>query len=146
LVSLIGFGGMMSQPHTQTRLVPSRNHGYGNTRHSATFVALTDDDMQDTEVQKMQEVFNQTLCEALGHGIEKADYPEDKTPKYEPYQDDQIENNGLLGQMSNQDSFEHDFYGHYLTAEALLPILQGTMKTYWDREQTSFAGYSQVCY
>jgi hypothetical protein len=64
---------------------PSRNHGSemcskilksnGNTRHTATFVALTDDEMQDTEVQKMQEVFNRTLREALGPGIEKGVYP-----------------------------------------------------------------------
>jgi hypothetical protein len=72
-------------------LGPSRNHGSemcskilkanGNRRHSATFVALTDDDMQDTEVLKMQEVFNWTLCEALGPGIEKGDYPEVETPE-----------------------------------------------------------------
>jgi glucuronate isomerase len=89
----------------------------GNTRHTATFVALTDDDMQDTEVQKMQEVFNRTLCKALGPGIEKGDYPEDETPEYEPYQDNQeVENEGLSRHVSDR-------------------VL----------EQTSFVGYSQVC-
>jgi hypothetical protein len=71
--------------------------------------------MQDTEVQKiMQEVFSPTRHEALGPGIEKGgDYPEDKTPKYEPYQEDQtIENDGLLGHVSDQDDFEHDVYYH----------------------------------
>jgi hypothetical protein len=92
-------------------LGPSRNHGSemcskilkanGNTRHTATFVALTDDEMQDTEVQKLQEVFNRTLREALGPGIEKGDYPEDETPEYEPYQDNEIENDGLLGHVSD---------------------------------------------
>jgi hypothetical protein len=91
--------------------------------------------MQDTEVQKMQEVFNRTLREALGPGIEKGDYPEDDTPEYEPYQDDQIENDGLLvGHVSDRDNFENDVYDHYLTAEVLLPV-QGTMKTgfVWER-------------
>jgi hypothetical protein len=125
-------------------LGPSHNHGSemclknlkanGNTRHTATFVALTDDDMQDTEVQKLQEVFNRTLCEALGPGIEKGDYPEDETPEYEPYQDNEIENDGLLGDVSDRDNFEHDIYDHYLTAEVLLPV-QGSMKTGFVRER-----------
>jgi hypothetical protein len=125
-------------------LGPSRNHGSemrskilkanGNARHTATFVALTDDEMQDIEVQKMQEVFNRTLRDALGPGIEKGDYTEDETPKYEPYQDDQIEDDGLLGHVSDRDNFEHDVYDHYLTAEVLLPV-QGTMKTGFVRER-----------
>jgi hypothetical protein len=107
----------------------------GNTRHTATFVALTDDEMQDIELQKMQEVFNRTLRDALGPGIEKGDYPEDETPEYEPYQDDQIEDDGLLvGHVSDRDNFEHDVYDHYLTAEVLLPV-QGTMKTRFVRER-----------
>jgi hypothetical protein len=67
-----------------------------------------DDEMQDTEVQKMQEVSNRTLRDAIGPGIEKGDYLEDETPEYEPYQDDQIENDGLLGHVSDRDNFEHD--------------------------------------
>jgi hypothetical protein len=56
-------------------LDPSHNHGSEmcskilkgnrNTRHTATFVALMEDEMQDIEVQKMQEVFNRKLHEAL---------------------------------------------------------------------------------
>jgi hypothetical protein len=103
-------------------------------RHNATFVALTDDKMQDTEVLKMQEVFNRTLREALGPGIEKGDYPEDETPEYKPYQDNEIENDGLLGHVSDRDNFEHDVYDHYLTAEVLVPV-QGSMKTGFIWEQ-----------
>jgi hypothetical protein len=57
-----------------------------------------------------------------------------QTPEYEPYQDDEIENDGLLGHVSDQDNFEHDVYDHYLTAEVLLPV-QGTMKTGFVRER-----------
>jgi hypothetical protein len=115
-------------------LGPSRDYGSamcakilkknGQIRICSTFIAVSREDKLKAEVIAEMQEFDQSITQKLGELATLQDFPEDDTPAFERYvDDDQDEVNPI-----ERDAFDVDAYDPYLNAEVELPV-QGEMIT-----------------
>jgi hypothetical protein len=90
----------------------------GNTLYRSTFRALTQEEIDSPKEQEMRKAFDRKIEEILGPNLNPDDLPEDETPEYERYEDD--EDPGVP--TVERDDFDKDAVDMYLKAEVTLPI------------------------
>ena len=97
----------------------------GNTRHVSSFTALSDDELRDPDTIRRMREFDKIITRRLGPAFEAGELPEDETPEFELYADDDGKD---IVDTPERDDVDEDAYDAYLKAEVLLP-LRGEMKT-----------------
>ena len=90
----------------------------GNTLHRSTFRALTQEEIDSPKEKELRNEFDRKIEEVLGPAMNPDDIPEDSTPEYERYEDDETEGVPTL----ERDDFDQDAIDMYLKAEVTLPI------------------------
>ena len=96
----------------------------GQMRICSTYIAVSHDEMQKPEMVEEMKKFTKVLQSKLGEAAMTDDFPEDETPAYERYEDDEHEPIPTV----ERDEFDVDAYDPYLNAEVQLPI-SGEMLT-----------------
>jgi hypothetical protein len=61
----------------------------GNTIFKSTFRALTREEIDDPKEKDQRNTFDRKLEEVLGPSMSPDDIPEDETPEYDRYEDDE---------------------------------------------------------
>jgi hypothetical protein len=96
----------------------------GQVRVRSTYTAVSYDDQQKPEVKSEMEEFDKVIATKLGKSATLQDFPEDETPSFERYEDD----DQVPIEPVERDDHDVDAYDQYVNAEVLLPI-SGEMKT-----------------
>jgi hypothetical protein len=96
----------------------------GNTLYRSTFRALTQDEIDSPIEKTIRDEFDRKIAKVLGDAFNPSDIPEDETPEYELYEDDEV---GKV-ETPDRDDYDEDAIDMYLKAEVTLPIA-GEMKT-----------------
>jgi hypothetical protein len=96
----------------------------GNSLYRLTFRALTQDKLDSQKEKSLWDKFDGKIAKVLGDAFNPNDIPEDETPEYELYEDDEV---GKVGTIE-RDDYDEDAVDMYLKAEVTLPIA-GEMKT-----------------
>ena len=96
----------------------------GQTLPRSTFRALTQEEIDSEKEKEKRKEFDRKIEELLGPAFDVNDIPEDATPEYDRYEDDENEAIPIV----EQDDVDQDAIDMYLHAEVLLPIA-GEMKT-----------------
>lgn len=96
----------------------------GNYAWRSSFVAVSDDEMKQPEMIKRMEEFDKNILEVLGDPIDVDEFPEERTPDYVPYEED----DELPPQIPERDDVDASTFDPYVNAEVLLPN-RGVMQT-----------------
>ncbi|KAG7370183.1 reverse transcriptase RNA-dependent DNA polymerase [Nitzschia inconspicua] len=96
----------------------------GNVIYRSTFRAITREEEDNPKEQELRNDFDRKVEEILGPDMKPEDMPQDDTPEYERYEDDDSDPINV----EDRDDVDQNAIDMYLKAEVLLPIA-GEMRT-----------------
>jgi hypothetical protein len=90
----------------------------GNTIHRSTFRSLTREEDDDPKEKEKRKDFDKRIEEILGPSMSPEDIPEDETPEFARYEDDEYP----PMKVEDRDDIDQEAIDMYLHAEVTLPI------------------------
>jgi hypothetical protein len=96
----------------------------GNTLHRSSFRSLTREELDDPKEKAIRDAFDKKIEAVLGPTMQHGDIPEEETPTYDRYEDDETTRIEVL----DRDDVDQDAADQYLQAEVILPIAGEMLK------------------